>query len=275
MRPAKGAIDPKSIRTRNGPVLADLSGFRESVPTFQGDAQSDGILLDRFDDKIGLTEEEKNLQARIKKEQWTGPTYFLKKLKEPVKRTEQEHDSGGSKPTKSSPSSRGDCSPSFGAANPTGADSDGSPTHGGIPKDDGTGIASSGGLANALVGSNTDEFCGRIAQLKNLNKDDDSFALSDHVIPMAQEDANWEQLNRKVEKVRHSLEELSAFEAEVDTRYAKKKEMLKNGCAKDGIDEAAELAGVAKHSSPPRLLTEYDFREENHYLGRSRRARHR
>ena len=111
MRPAKGAIDPKSIRAKNGPVLADLSGFRESVPTFQGDAQSDGILLDRFDDKIGLTDEEKHLQSRIKKEQWTGPTYFLKKLKEPVKRTEQEHDVGGSKPTKSSPSSRGDCSP--------------------------------------------------------------------------------------------------------------------------------------------------------------------
>ena len=125
---------------------------------------------------------------------------------------------------------------SFGAANPKGADSEGSstdggipegsPTHGGIPENNGTGIASSGGLASAFVRSNADEFCGRIAQLKNLNKDDDSFALSDHVIPMAQEDANWEQLNRKVEQMRHSLEELSAFEAEVDTRYAMKKELL-------------------------------------------------
>ena len=47
------------------------------------------------------------------------------------------------------------------------------------------------------------------------------------------------------------------------------------GTTKEQIAEESELRGVRVHSEPPRLMTEFDIRESNHFLGRSKRARHR
>ena len=108
----------------------------------------------------------------MQKERWTGPTYFRKKLKEAVKKTEPGQDNDGSMPARSSPSSRGDCSPSSGAIGSENAASHGSPIYGGTQTEDATGIARSGGLASTLKSDcpTEDEFCGRIAQLKTKTK---------------------------------------------------------------------------------------------------------
>ena len=67
MKPGKGIMDPRNIRTKYGPVMADLSGVRESVPTFVGQDQEDGKVIDRFDEDAGMSGEAKDLQTKCKK----------------------------------------------------------------------------------------------------------------------------------------------------------------------------------------------------------------
>ena len=62
-----------------------------------------------------------------------------------------------------------------------------------------------------------DEFDGRVLQLKRRHeKDNRTFTMSDDSVLLAQESAQWEGHNLAVERLRHTVEEISVFEREVD-----------------------------------------------------------
>ena len=51
--------------------------------------------------------------------------------------------------------------------------------------------------------------------------------------------------------------------------------MKREGAEPQSFKENSEITGLGVHSAPPRLLNEYDILETNHFLRRSKRARHR
>ena len=98
--------------------------------------------------------------------------------------------------------------------------------------------------------------------------------MSDYTCPCAQLDDRFDDMRNQVERARADLEELSFFEREVDQRIAHAAAAKDKGSGYQ-VKESSELHGLRVHSDPPRLLTEFDLRETDHFLPRSKRSRHR
>ena len=79
-------------------------------------------------------------------------------------------------------------------------------------------------------------------QLKKRHVDDEhTFSMSDESVPLAQESAQWEVHNLAVEKLRHTVEEISVFEREVDERVRNAYALRVGGDTKEEIAEKSKL----------------------------------
>ena len=110
---------------------------------------------------------------------------------------------------------------------------------------------------------------GRIAASRFAHEQDETtFVMTDEHIPCAQEHHSWPNAEYDMEVNRSMLEELCMFEREVDLRDVEARRLVEVG-SDDGraagamapcnIKEKSILSGLSVHSSPPRLLTEFDF----------------